>query len=271
MGDAPDTLRPGEDLGWLLEQIEQEKIERIEQRAPRDLRLTVHDADLWLSRPLLKHELIAVIQGVVPAEDGDTSFLDPKDCPVVQRLLADEAAGIVRYPILPDETSNWLRPWYAELCDALQAGLDGRTFGSGLDGESGDLPAKAPPQAPRQRKNSSAAAVREIKKCMEEAIVLLHAAGMEVQPGSLPGSKAPYHEYLRKNSERLRDLSDETLDDYRSKRGYACKKTGGKNRNMVDNEIRLVLGLKCDDENAVVSGGKIGLQDVGWLRNSPRR
>jgi len=271
MGDAPDTLRPGEDLGWLLEQIEQEKIERIEQRAPRDLRLSVHDADLWLSRPLLKHELIAVIQGVVPAEDGDTSFLDPKDCPVVQRLLADEAAGIVRYPILPDETSNWLRPWYAELCDALQAGLDGRTFGSGLDGESGDLPAKAPPQAPRQRKNSSADAVREVKKCMEEALNLLHATGMEVSPDSLPGSKAPYHEYLRKNSDRLRDLSDETLDDYRSECGYACKKTGGKNRAKTDSEIRRILGLMCGDQKLVVSGGEAAPPEVSWLTALPRR
>lgn len=271
MNDAPITLRPGEDLGWLLEQIEQEKIERIEQQPPRDLRLTVHDADLWLSRPLLKHELIALIQGMVPAEDGDTSFLDPKYWPVVQRLIADEEAGIVRYPMLPDETSAWLRPWYAELCDALQSGLERRTFGSGLDGESGDLPAKAPSQAPRQRKNSSADAVREVKKCMEEAIRLLRDAGLDAQPESLPGTKAPYHEYLKKHSGRLRDLSDETLDDYRSKCGYACKQTGGKNREEVDSKIRLILGLKCDDENAVVSGGKTGPPEVGWLTALPRR
>jgi hypothetical protein len=270
MSDTTIAIRTDEDRNWLLEQIEREKIERLGQRSSRDRRLTVHDADLWLSRPLLKPELIALIQGMVPAEDGDTSFLDPKDCPVVQRLLADEAAGIVRYPMLPDETSNWLRPWYAELCDALQGALDRRTNGSGLDGETGDLPANAPSQADRERKNSRAYAVLEVKRCMEVAIGLLRAAGMNAQPESLPGTRAPYHEYLRKHSDRLRDLGDETLDDYRSECGYACKKTGGKNRETMDSEHRRILGLTCKDENTVVSGGKTGPPEVSWLTALPR-
>jgi len=259
------------DLRGLLEQIERDKLARLEQLAPVDRRLTQHDAMLWLSRKCLqKPELIALIQGMVPV-DGETSMLDTAGYPVVQRLLADEAKGYVRFPIRSDEAVTWLLHWYEELCDALQFALEKPAATAGEQTVADRLQTGSASMNARERKNSSDTAVREVKRCLDNAIDLLRSAGLDTQPDELPGTKAPYHEFMRKHSARLKELSDETLDDYRSRCGYCCRKTGGKRRAETDNRIRRILDLSSREVMLAASKVKAGALDTHWLSSLPRK
>lgn len=229
------AIIPGDELGWLLDQIEQEKIAQIEARPPADLTLRVDDVELYLSKScLLKYEVIALLHGMRPSQTGaDGSSLDANDNVVVQRLLADEKTGKVAYPMLSEEFVIFATEWRQELPEVLGEAL--RSHFEALTDVDGHVIAIAPSSQGSERKNASETTQTEIAELMTLAVSTLESAGLECHP-NLPGTKLPYCAYLREQSRRLSRLTDSTLHDYLKRCRYRWKQSGG-SRIKTDEEI----------------------------------
>lgn len=238
MSNEVITIDPGDDLAWLVEQIQDDKIARIENMPPVDMHLTRETAYAYLQHScLLEHELIALLFGMIPhpTETADEfSCMEPDDNMVVRRLLADKRAGKLTFPMRVDEAIEYLTPWRSELPDELASAIDeyvqarAVTTGGAVSDENS-----------LERKNSSASAVAETRRVMSQGIHLLEAAGLSCSP-ALPGSKQHYCEYLRRHSDRLSSLADETLHDYLKQCGYGWERSGG-SRHKTDESIRNIL------------------------------
>ncbi len=231
-----DSVRSG-----LLEQIEREKNERIAQQSPRDMRLTEDCARMFLSKScLLKHEVMALLQGVAPDPSfngAQYAYLDPDlgEEPVAQRFLSDEKVGTVAYPIRIEELVERLLPWSSELPEVVQIALESRRPESAA---SRDL------EKASSRKNSAAFAIIEVDRCMNAIVALLRAVGRAPDgKEGMPGTKRPYNEYLRKHSIRLAELGDESISDYLSHCGYRWRQSGGGGA-TIDTELRQLFGLR---------------------------
>lgn len=233
MSDTTIAIRTDEDRSWLLEQIEREKIERLQQQKPIDRTLTVENASLWLSRPAhQKSQVITLLQGMIPVDD-EMGWLDPADHWVVQRVLADEAAGHLCFPLSRGELIVLLRSYYEELELPLQIALDKLELAktTSIDGKSS------------LRKNSSHEAHAEFDRVMRMAVNALSEKGMAIQVDKMPGTKKPFIEYAQKNSKRLKTMTSGNIDKrYLPNSPYRWSQSGGR-RDEIDQNIRRILGL----------------------------
>lgn len=237
MTNTTITIKPGDNLNWLVDQIQQDKITRIESTPPVNLRLTASAAIEHLSRfCLLEHEAIALLFGMIPHSTetaDDFSCMEPGDNAVVRRLLADKKAGKLTFPMRMEEFIAYVTPWRHELSDELACALDMH------DGKVDDG------STIKERKASATAALAEVKRTMSEAISTLEAVGVKCHP-TLPGTKVHYCEYIRSHSARLKGLADTSLHDYFKQCGFRWKQGGGP-RQVIEQKIRCALLVPANE------------------------
>lgn len=242
MDDSTIVLKSGDDLTWLKEQIEREKRERLQQIPPNNRALTAEQAISWLSRPALqKAHLIALLQGMTPV-DGEMGWLDPADNWVVQRVIKDEIAGVLRFPLARAEGISLLRSYYYELELPLQVGLDSVEQDCPSPTRGGAKVVGATAKS-KIRKNSAVAALAELDLYLKEAVEKLKDAGMEFHCNAMPGTKSPFIQYAQQQSKRLQTITPESIDKrYLQKTVYRWPQTGG-SRDQMNHRIRCALGL----------------------------
>lgn len=201
-----------------------------------DLRLTREVASEYLSHPyVFRHEVLAMLFGMIPypgEQPGSRACMDAGDNAVVRRILAEEKAGRLVYPLRIDEFSAVVIPWRNELVDELVSAFELRFP---------DIWGVADAKRPAARKNSKAQALEEVMRAMNQAIALTEAAGMTCHP-DLPGTKEPFRKYVRQHSGRARQLGNDALDGYFTQSGYRWRQSGG-HRAATDAKICAHLGV----------------------------
>ena len=211
---------------------------------PEQYWLTADVACEYLRKELLgQSEVMALLSGLNPITAGVygcESYLDPQgqDIPAAGRMLNDINTGRVGMPMTTREFVTWCQEWQIHipdpLCDALV-----------LIGD-----AKPDEQVEQQsRKNSAADALKEVKRCMEQAYASITAVNLDRTDGKIPGTKAAYLDYLRDHSGRLHDLGDDRLEELLKQAGYKWSQSG-KGRAELDVQIRKALGLTQDISQA---------------------
>ena len=203
---------------------------------PIDLRLTREVASEYLSHHhVFRHEVLDMLFGMIPypgEQAGSAACLDPGDNAVVRRILAEEKAGRLAFPLRIDEFSAVVIPWRNELTEELVSAFELRLP---------DVWGVTDVQRPAARKNSAVQVLAEVKRAMTQVIDLIETAGMTCQP-DLPGTKEPYRKYVRQHSKRARQLGDDALDKYFKQCGYRWRQTGG-HRDATDGAVSVCLGI----------------------------
>lgn len=221
----------------IVRQIENDKIEKRKSSPMIEVRLTPEIANELLSRgAIMLHEALAMLSGLAPSVENtssDWSYLDPsgQDLPSVERLISDVKRGAYAFPMRTPEFELWCQPWLDELPESLQSAFD----------QTNSPQKERSLQQNKTRCNSAADVLTEVNRCMDLAISLLKAGGINPDPCQMSGSKKPFFEFMHTHSKRL-VLAHSTLDEYLKRTTYRWSKTGGKRIN-IDNEIRRILAL----------------------------
>lgn len=226
---------------------------------PEQFWLTADVACEYLRKELLgQSEVMALLSGLNPITAGVYgcySYLDPQgqDIPAAERMLNDINTGRVGMPMTTREFVTWCQEWQIHIPDPLRDALV--LIGGAKPDENG--------VKQRQRNNSTSFALEEVKRCMNKARDLIKAVGLAREDGNLPGRKAPYIDYLREHSGRLRDLSIERLKDLLKMTDCSWSQSGTR-RAELDAEIRKALGLTQDSSQKASLSASSTMGNLPW-------
>lgn len=233
--------------------------------SPNGCWLTESVAHEYLKRGVLSlSEVMALLSGLHPQTSKrgrSSSFIDPKgqDVPAAERMLDDIDSGRVGCPMTSREFVTWCLDWQGLLPDALAPAL--------VEGST--------QHDQQRRKNSADLSLAEVVRLMAQARDLLVATNQNREDGKLPGSKAPYCDYLRAHSMRLRNLGDNRLAEYLKQAGCYWSQSGG-GREEINAQIRRALGLSILDsqesyQKLLPATGKLSTSEESWLTRVPRK